>query len=582
MVAFRRTAFCKEAEPYYYDFVFGANSPAIPRAVVDHLQVCRHCSGQMHGLRERLAEAEARTDPSASQAEASVIETLSRHFEYVGEPVTCTHVKPFVPSLLIPSRQIKIPTPITAHIDHCSACADDLEAIDALDLEPEQLARLGRLYAEGPNGDPLMCRRARSQIAALGSVSLEDADVEIMSHLCACPRCRAQLYAYREALLNQRWFKGKDPGSIFCGTITTADLFDYVVPYGRAVAGPSAGADPDDPIALHLRACPDCLGHMQSLHRTVYGVAERADSETATVYTTKDRVTECCRQTQGLYRGYPVDVKVVHREPQPAARRDGRRPAATRPAWKHMGGRPRFKPLAGTVLLAAACIMMTVVFLATTRTAVGTDALADVKAAYAKTANVHVTRLSRGGSEPLQEFWFSRSEDRFLEKTRGEAPVLYDLSAEERIDAVAGVGWATTPTGLRGEELDSARRATDTYRTFDGLGLPRDAQVRPLADERAEGMEAYEVTYTRKTLGGRELSNLWRVFVDPATKLPRRVELFREKQRVGTIKEPDTMYLDEPDTTYLYDYLTQEQIEAEIDAGWREDTSVYLEPQRGL
>ena len=579
MVAFRRTAFCTEAEPYYYDFVFGANSPAIPRAVADHLQVCRHCIGQMYALRERLAEAEAHIDPSASGAEANVVETLSRHFEYVGEPVTCTHVKPFVPALLIPSTKIRIPTPITVHIDHCSACADDLEAIDVLELEPEQLARLGRLYAEGPNGDPLMCRRARSGIAALNSVSLEGIDVEVLSHLCVCPRCRARLYAYREALLDRRRFKGEDPGSVFCGAITATDLFDYVVPYGRAIAGPSGGTDPDEAIALHLRACPECLEQMQSLHRTVYGVAERADSETATVYTTKDRVSECCRQTQGLYRGYPVDVKVVHREPQPAARRDGRRPAATRPAWKHMGGRPRFKPLAGTVLLAAS-VMITVVFLATTHTAVGTDALADVKAAYAKTTNVHVTRLSRGRSEPLQEFWFSRSEDRFLIKTRGEAPVLYDLRAEERIDAVAGGGWGT-PAGLSEEEADSARLAMDTYRTFEGLGLPRDAQVRPLADGFGEGMEAYEVTYTRKTLGGRESSVLWRVFADPATKLPRRVERFPQRH-VGTINEPATVYVDEPHATYLYDYLTQEQIDAEINAGWREDTGLYLGPQRGL
>jgi hypothetical protein len=46
----------------------------------------------------------------------------------------------------MPSAQIRIPTPITVHLDHCPECADDLKALRNLGLTAEQLERLERLY----------------------------------------------------------------------------------------------------------------------------------------------------------------------------------------------------------------------------------------------------------------------------------------------------------------------------------------------------------------------------------------------------------------------------------------------------
>jgi hypothetical protein len=78
---------------------------------------------------------------------------LKLHFAYVGKPVTCNVVKPFLPTLFEPALEVSIPTPITVHLDSCRQCSEELETIRKLNLNHEQLRQLCSLFAERPTGN---------------------------------------------------------------------------------------------------------------------------------------------------------------------------------------------------------------------------------------------------------------------------------------------------------------------------------------------------------------------------------------------------------------------------------------------
>jgi len=64
--------------------------------------------------------------------------------------VTCSQARPFLPSMADPLLQIRVPTPITAHIENCRACREELSALEESGLSHRQLCRLSRILAEDP------------------------------------------------------------------------------------------------------------------------------------------------------------------------------------------------------------------------------------------------------------------------------------------------------------------------------------------------------------------------------------------------------------------------------------------------
>jgi hypothetical protein len=155
-----------EAVQWYYDLVVG-RAPGVPEAMIRHIRRCWVCRKRILRLKEAVTGAGGETDGSRSEMKRDVIDTLSLHFGCLDEQVTCSRVRPFLPGLLMPSVQIRIPTPITVHIDHCSECAEDLEVLGDLGLNAEQLERLQQLYEHKVQEDPRLCRRAKSEIARL-------------------------------------------------------------------------------------------------------------------------------------------------------------------------------------------------------------------------------------------------------------------------------------------------------------------------------------------------------------------------------------------------------------------------------
>lgn len=141
---------CQEAEVYYYDLLY-PDEGAVPEVVRRHVAGCPACQEQMRRLREALFEEQRGPGLSRSWDEET-IEALAQQFQLLDQQVTCSDVKPFLPTLARALPQIRIPTPVTVHVDHCLPCAEDLAAIQELDLTTDQLQRLSQFFESHRGG----------------------------------------------------------------------------------------------------------------------------------------------------------------------------------------------------------------------------------------------------------------------------------------------------------------------------------------------------------------------------------------------------------------------------------------------
>ncbi len=147
MITVNPNSSCREAELYYYDCAGSEGPGAVPEGVNEHIKGCVRCQGQIDHLKDVLSEAGDGFE--LGQGSAAVVRLLKLHFAYIEERVSCETVKPFLPSLSEPDLEIRIPTPITMHLDRCRWCSEDLERIRELNLDREQLGQLCDLFAGG-------------------------------------------------------------------------------------------------------------------------------------------------------------------------------------------------------------------------------------------------------------------------------------------------------------------------------------------------------------------------------------------------------------------------------------------------
>ena len=193
--------------------------------------------------------------------------------------MTCSEAKPRLPELAPASPQIRIPTPVTVHVDHCPPCAGDLAAIRELHLTAEQLKRLGRLLETGHV--PLSNRGWEARDTGDGLV----------------PAIPGSL-------------SDKDAG-IACHEIAMADLFDDVVPSGAMPSVRETTSARQKAILRHVRICPVCLEKVRTLRRTIGAIVARGDSEIVTVYHAENDAEQALGAAEGRYP-YPVSVQVLH------------------------------------------------------------------------------------------------------------------------------------------------------------------------------------------------------------------------------------------------------------------------------
>ena len=529
MVATNPNQLCKQAKPHYYNFILGKGHELIPEYIVEHISQCQNCQEQLNRLKVALSQADS-IDPEQSQANSATVTMLKFHFAYIGRPVTCRVVRPFLPTLLDPVLATRIPTPITAHLDNCQQCSEDLETIRRLNLNRNQLSRLSQLFAEGPSKGKVTCSQAQAAILFVVLMTLRETDAAVLKHLCTCPDCRKALYEYRQTVCKE--IEDEPERQNFpCEKISAADIFDYVVPYGLDPAK-NQYARFRESLCLHVRRCPACIGRMQQLHNTVYAIIDRAESDVATVCNIDDSAKgRATSESNDLYSGFPIKVEVLNWKDAAKAKES----ASTIDSAVTLKQRPssvNLKSLAKVGFAAAAVILIALALFLNIPTARAVS-IEQIYKALEKATNVYIASFVPDRKEPIQEQWVSRTLNIYMTKTEKEF-ILWDiLNGIRKIKHLDTASTETTP--LTNDMVASAERRMSSslglMPFYDISQIPEDAQWSRVADESlktSDNIDVYNLAWGKKAYDGSATSYKCRVFVSLITNLPQKTELYKK------------------------------------------------------
>lgn len=548
MVVFNFSPLCKEARLYYYDFLCKKGREPIPESVISHIEQCQHCQGQLSQLTRVLSIAEGYAGSEQGQIDSDIAIVLKLHLAYIGKTVTCETIKPFLPSLLDPTSEIGIPTPITVHLDNCQKCFEDLEAIRKLNLNHKQLRRLSRLFADKPAESNVSCTEAQNAIPSLVSIVLGEVDSEVLRHLCVCPDCRGLLYQRREMVIKGLYKTKLVEKKFSCKKVSVRDFFDYVVPYGLDQVN-DRHAEFRESLMSHLRTCPICLAKMQELHETIYEICERTDSDVVTIYrideTAKARILE---QPDAPYAGFPIRVDVRKQEKAEVEAESLLPAVGSGTALKQKKSRVKLRPLVKTALAAAAVVAIAAGLLLNTPTAKAVT-LERIYQAFEKIKNVHIASFTPTSTEPSQELWISKTLNVYAIKTAKQY-VLWDMA--NRIRKTKQPDGGTTDTGgLTDEAVAGIEENMDKVSgimPFNSVSdIPPDAgwsRVDDTSTDTVNGIEVYDLTWSKKAYDGSVEFRKWRVYADSETNLPRKVEWYRISAADGEYILSSTMVVE--------------------------------------
>ncbi|MFC1793532.1 hypothetical protein ACFL3Q_08110 [Planctomycetota bacterium] len=514
---------CANARLYYYDFLSKETREGIPEDAVQHIKQCRNCQTEMDGLKNLLVKVDEKLESEQSRKDSAITTLLRLHFEYIGEPVKCETVKPFLASLADPVLQIRIPTPITTHLDKCKACCDDLQMLLELKLPHKYLCRLGQILADKPTEYECSCPQAQAAIPAVVSMAFKETNAEILKHLCTCPNCRKKLYLHRGSVRKKLLLNGEYQNGFPCESLSAAEIYDYCLPYGIDPADDQY-VEFQKSLTSHLRKCPKCLAKMQQLHRTITDIAERAESEIITIYEIDESehyagfpaASEMAGAEDNVYIEQPKTINLTAKLSQKAAALN-------------------MKPLLKAGLAAAAVIAIGLALLLNSPAAKAVT-LDQVYRAVEKVKNVYISKFGPDKAEPIQEMWVSRSLNIYMISNTSEGLVLLETAKKHK--RTKQPGRASMEVKLL-SDVDCAEieKTMGGYLDLLPSDVPKDANWSRVADDdlRAteESSEVYELTWTDKTYGGIPEFQKRLYFVDPETGLPNKVELYMQSSTAG-------------------------------------------------
>jgi hypothetical protein len=537
---------CMNARLYYYDFLSERTRRVIPESALAHITQCLDCKVEIDRLEMMLLHVDRGVESEQRRKDSAISTLLKLHFAFIGEPVKCSTVRPFLASMADPVLKIRVPTPISMHIDKCRACSRDLLTLRGLHLTHKQLCRLGQLLAEEPTGGTASCSQARAAIPTVVSMVFRETNAETLKHLCTCPNCRKQLHKRREAARRELLRDGAAQGEFPCEAVRASDIYDYALPYGIDPANDQY-AEFREPLAAHLRSCPACLGKVQELHRTVSGIAERPETEVVTVYHLDEPVEAQLVTAERpaaagplsgsgeLGAGSAIRVKTAGREDIAAAGQ----PAATIDFAARLKRRVRalnVKPLLKAGAVAAVMLLgLALLLSAPTAKAVTLD---QVYRAVEKVRNVYIATFSPDKTEPIREAWVSRSLNIYMSKV-GNVLILSD--AANKLEKRRAGGGSVVEKPLSDEfcaEIEKTYAGYLDLLPFARISdVPKDANWNRVASDAlriaAENAEVYDLTWTEETYRGSPVFWKSRYFVDPETGLPNKVEHYRKSSIEG-------------------------------------------------
>ncbi|MBA7664157.1 hypothetical protein ES703_72212 [subsurface metagenome] len=531
MIAVNPNSMCEQARAYYYEYLYGEAREHIPAEMLAHIDKCHFCQAEVGRLKSMLAEAEACATEGTRQTTSTVVANLRLHFAYTGARVACNTVKPFLPSLAIPALDVGVPTPITVHLDKCQQCANDLEVIRQLNLTHKQLCRLSQVFADKPKEDTVSCSQARAGILPVVTMIFRKTNAEVLKHLCTCSDCREQVYQYRETVLMDLPPNEVAQMEFPCEAVSTTDIFDYCFPYGIDPANDQY-AKFRESLTSHLRSCPTCLDKMQQLHGTVCNIAERPDSKVVTCFTRKERINEGIEpEPTDLYADWPIDVQALDKskiEPKTSSAAV-LSPRLLKQRVLALNLKRYIKPAA-----VAAAVILVALLVLNAPVAKAVD-LRQIYKSLGQIKNVYITTFYQEESRPTQQIWVSRTLKVKMFRTPTQC-VLWDLNGKLRKSRDLNTG-SITMTELDNDVL------VKVAETMEGpLGLlpfsdmpeaPEGAKWQAVANESIETVipstQVYDLTWTEKEPDGSMVYNRWRGYIDPETRLPKKIEWWEKR-----------------------------------------------------
>jgi len=502
---------CMSARLYYHDFLSEETREGIPESALKHIIDCPDCRAEIDRLAALFEHVDNALGDQQSRRNSAIVTLLKFHFTYVGEPVTCSRVKPFLASLADPVLQILIPTPITKHIDECPSCRANLHTLQDLHLTHKQLCRLGQLLAEEPPDEAVSCSQARAAIPAVASMVFRETNAEILKHLSTCPACREELLRHREALRQELLDGGADRDAIPCQAVSPSDIYDYAFPYGIDPADDEY-TEFREPLASHLGGCPTCLAKVQELQNTIWGIADRPESDVVTVYHVDEPVAA------------GTDEGADHARPRSTIKFTAR--------LKQSISSPKVKPWLKIGAVAAVILIgLTVMINVPTATALTLDRM---DRAIKKARNLHISAYSGHEAELTRETWLSRSLGFYMLKNMNR----FDLS--DFTNKLQKIRQLDSNSVVKKELPDGAQAAIERNIAVYLNILP----FSPMSDERKgsnwsrmtnkdravanQSGEVYELAWIDKTYSGSLVYYKRRYFVDPETSLPNKTEFYRK------------------------------------------------------
>ena len=528
MIAPNYNKLCVEAERHYFDFLRDEAEQPVPSEVIDHIMGCHHCREQMNQLEAMLAESKEHPQTQMAQRQMATAAILKLHFSFVGKHVNCTDARPFLPNLLEPTMQIRMPTPITAHIDNCDQCKEDSKKLQNLGLSHKQLITLSQLFADELDADETDCTAAREAIPAVVAMTFGRTDAKTLRHLSLCPKCRQELYKFRRTILEQTKIlhsKNEPQKSIFpCSSVGAGDVFDYCIPYG---------IDPTSDkyvkfrksLTTHIICCDECLDKIQQLHKTICDIAERPESGVATVFhiDTTARV-----ETESLYAGFPVRVEMANlgSQEQPHIE-EYEKVVKLKSVSKNL------RPLLKIAIPAAALIMLGVGLFFNVPAAKGLG-IEQIYRAIDMVKNIHISTFVPDRQESAQEVWIARNSGLYVTKTENEC-TLSNISNSIQKTKDLGTG-IIKQTSLSGNALAGIITRINSslhimpFRT--PSDIPADARWSEITNSeiavKTSNTKVYELSWARNAYDGSTTQKIWRIFTDTSTKLPQKIQWFKQ------------------------------------------------------
>jgi hypothetical protein len=530
MIAPNYNKLCAEAERHYFDFLRDEAEQSVPSEVIDHIMGCHHCREQMSQLEAMLAECKERSQTHLAQRQMATTAILKLHFSFVGKHVNCADTRPFLPNLLEPTMQIRMPTPITAHIDNCDQCKEDSKKLQNLGLSHKQLITLSQLFADELDADETDCTTAREAIPTVVAMAFGRTDAKTLRHLSLCPKCRQELYKFRQIILEQTKIlhsKNETQKSIFsCSSVGAGDVFDYCIPYGIDPTSDEY-AKFRKSLTTHIVCCDECLDKIQQLHKTIYDIAERPESGVATVFHID---TTAKVETESLYAGFPVRVEMANlgSQEQPHIE-EYEKVVKLKSVSKNL------RPLLKVAMPIAALIVVAVGLFFSVPTAKGL-AIEQIYRAIDMVKNIHISSFVPDNQKPVQEVWIARSSGLYVIKTENEC-MLWNISDGVKKTKHVDTG-TNEQTSLNTDALANIRtriHGSIGIMPFDkSSDIPPDATWSEITNfdhsTGVDNMKVYELRWTEKTLRGLTSQRIWRVFTDASTNLPNKIQWFKQSE----------------------------------------------------